>query len=82
LTGAYQKQNHWALKADQPNVPRIAIQRDKDLMALVILVVSSAQAEPIRFEAVHNGGNCAGCGNIQATGEITPDTENVADRRS
>jgi hypothetical protein len=40
LDRSLSKQNHWAPKADQSNVPWITIQHDKDLMALVILVVS------------------------------------------
>jgi hypothetical protein len=49
----------------------------KTLMVLLALIISSAQAEPMHFEAVRNGGNCAGCGYIQATGEITRDTHTL-----
>jgi hypothetical protein len=48
----------------------------KELTVLVTLVVSSAEAEaePMHFEKIRNGGNCAGCSYVQATGEITPET--------
>jgi len=28
----------------------------------------------MRFQAIHNGGNCVGCAYTQATGEITSET--------
>src|SRR5450830_56065 len=46
----------------------------KKLLLLVCLFTSPAAAEPMHFEAIRNGGNCAGCAYIQATGEIKPET--------
>jgi len=41
---------------------------------VVLLAAVPASAEPMHFEEVRNGGNCAGCAYVQATGEITSDT--------
>jgi hypothetical protein len=38
------------------------------------MMVTHAAAEPMHFEAIRNGGNCAGCAYTQASGEITLDT--------
>jgi hypothetical protein len=46
----------------------------KKIVLIGILISAPAVAEPMHFEAIRNGGNCAGCSYTQATGEITSET--------
>ena len=47
----------------------------KRIIILLAMIASApATAEPMHFEAIRNGGNCAGCAYTQATGEITSET--------
>jgi hypothetical protein len=46
----------------------------RKLFLLAAMMVTHAAAEPMHFEAIRNGGNCAGCAYTQASGEITLDT--------
>jgi hypothetical protein len=41
---------------------------------VVLLTTLPANAEPMHFEKIRNGGNCTNCSYTQATGEITSDT--------
>ena len=43
-------------------------------LAVTLFTTVGAVAEPMRFEKIRNGGNCANCSYTQATGEITSDT--------
>jgi hypothetical protein len=49
----------------------------RTLVLLLSLLAARAIAQPMTFKSAHNGGNCAACEYIQATGEITPDTAQV-----
>jgi hypothetical protein len=46
----------------------------KWIVLLAVVMVVRAEAEPMHFEAIRNGGNCIGCAYTQASGEITLDT--------
>ena len=46
----------------------------KQIIIFAVLVATPAAAQPMHFEAVRNGGNCAGCTYTQASGEITMET--------
>jgi hypothetical protein len=46
----------------------------RKLILLMALWLTPAEAQPMYFEAIRNGGNCVGCAYTQASGEITDQT--------
>ena len=51
----------------------------KKLFLFMTLVASPAGAEPMHFEQIRSGGNCADCAYTQATGEVAPETSQLFD---